>query len=243
MAHMPGVAAFFIILGAILLFGVVGWIIGTHLRARRLGLPQPTLASYNPFRSSASRGYGGPSPAPGGIGGWFSDKWRSFKNRNNRSAGGAYEENLSSNIRGGRSTRGFGPLDPDDAWDTRVGTEADAYGPGGYEEEQELGLHQSGIAPTPIHAPPEYEEERGRALNRAPGPYSGGLQVGADRRYDEAGKAPAENPFDDAAEPSNVSLRGVSPRPVSDGRTHGHLKGQESIDSAAERRSLFREEV
>ncbi|KIN07793.1 hypothetical protein OIDMADRAFT_16331 [Oidiodendron maius Zn] len=230
----PGVAAFFIIV-AFIVACIAAWIAYTHIRARRLGLPRPTLSSYNPFGSS-SHSYGGPQPAPGGIRGWFSDKFRAFKNRNNRTAGGAYEENLSSNIRGGRgTTRGFGPLDPDDAWDAHVGTEADGYGPHGYEEEQELGLHPSGIAPTPIGVPPAYEEERGRALNRAPESHN--------RGYEEAGSRPSQNPFDDSADPSNVSLRGVSPRPVGDSRSQGHLKGQDSIDSQTERRSLFREEV
>jgi hypothetical protein len=230
---VPGVAAFFIIVAAILLC-IAAWVGYTHIRARRLGLPQPTFASYNPFnRSSAS--YGGPSPAPGGIRGWFNDKIRAFKNRNNRTAGGAYEENLGSNIRSGRgTTRGFGPMDPDDAWDAHVGNEADGYGPHGYEEEHELGLHPTGIAPTPIGAPPGYEAERGRALNRPEGHNTG---------YDVSGSRPSQNPFDDSAEASNVSLRGVSPRPVSDSRGHGHLKAQDSIDSQTERRSLFREEV
>jgi len=246
MAHLSGVAAFFIIIAFLLVAGVSSWIIYTHLRARRLGLPQPTLASYNPFNNSSSQRYGAPGPAPGGIVGWVNDKVRAFKNRNNRSAGGAYEEPLSSNVRGRASNRGFGPLDPDDAWDARVGTEADAYGPGGYYEEQELGLHgapQGGLAPTPAGAPPGYSEERGRALSREPEPYIGGSQAGLDRRYDEEmGRKPAANPFDDSAEPSNVSLRGVSPRPVLD-TSKGHVKSQDSIDSPTERRSMFRENM
>lgn len=173
--------------------------------------------------------------------GWFNDKVKAFKNRNNRSAGGAYEEPLSSNVRGRASNRGFGPLDPDDAWDARVGTEADAYGPGGYYEEQELGLHNdrgAGLAPGPGYG----EGSRGRSLSREPEPYIGGSQAGLDRRYDEEmGRKPAQNPFDDAAElPSNNSLRGVSPRPIDTGKGH---KPQDSIDSPTERRSMFRENM
>lgn len=224
MGHVSGLGAFFIIVAFLVIAGCAAWVIYTHLRARRLGLPQPTLASYNPF--ARSEGYGAPGPAPGGVVGWVNDKIRSFKNRNNRSAGGAYEEPLSSNVRGRASNRGFGPLDPDDAWDARVGTEADAYGPGGYYEEQELGLHPrpggaGGLAPTPGMAPPGYGEgSRGRSLSREPEPYVGG-QAGLDRRYDEEmGRKPA-NPFDDSAEASNVSLRGVSPRPIDKiGRAH-----------------------
>jgi len=179
--------------------------------------------------------------------GWFNDKVRGFKNRNNRSAGGAYEEPLSSNVRGRASNRGFGPLDPDDAWDARVGTEADAYGPGGYYEEQELGLHGEGhsnLAPTPGLAP-GYGENRGRSLSREPEPYIGGSQAGLDRRYDEEmGRKPAQNPFDDSAEASNVSLRGVSPRPIETQQPKKH-KTNESLDSNSptERRSMFRENM
>jgi hypothetical protein len=249
--HISGVGAFFIIVLFLIIASACAWIIYTHLRARRLGLPQPTLSSYNPFNTS-QRSYGAPSPAPGGIVGWVNDKVRAFRNRGNRSAGGAYEEPLSSNVRGRANNRGFGPLDPDDAWDARVGTEADAYGPGGYYEEQELGLHggggggaSAGLAPTPGMAPPGYGEgSRGRSLGREPEPYIGGSQAGLDRRYDEemvTGKKPATNPFDDTAEPSNVSLRGVSPRPIDTSK--GHLK-QDSLDnSPTERRSMFRENM
>jgi hypothetical protein len=167
-----------------------------------------------------------------------------FKNRNNRVAGGAYEEPLS-NVRGGRGgNRGFGPLDPDDAWDTRVGTEADAYGPGGYDEEHEVGLHRD--VDTSYGA-----QGRGGAASQ-PEPFIGGSQKGLDRRYDEEVHGGEEergrtggNPFDDDAEASNVSLRGVSPRPVeaSLGAKKGH-KSQDSLDdSTTERRSMFRENV
>ena len=157
---------------------------------------------------------------------------------------------MSSNVRGRANNRGFGPLDPDDAWDARVGTEADAYGPGGYYEEQELGLHPgqaSGIVTTPGLAPTGFGEgSRGRGLNRDPEPYIGGSQAGLDRRYDEEmGKRPAANPFDDSVEQSNVSLRGVSPRPVveTSSASKGHSKGQDSFDSPTERRSMFRENM
>lgn len=195
MAHIGGLGAFFIIVAFLLVAGIAGWIIYTHLRARRLGLPPPTLSSYNPFQNSER--YGAPGPAPGGIVGWINDKVRAFKNRNNRSAGGAYEEPLSSNVRGRANNRGFGPLDPDEAWDARVGTEADTYGPGGYYEEQELGLHHpGGLAPTPGMAPPGYGDgARGRSLSREPEPYIGGSQAGLDKRYDEeVGKGKERHP-------------------------------------------------
>lgn len=223
-----GFGAFFIIVAIVALLAAGGWIVHTHLRARRLGLPRPTIASYNPFKSS---GRGGASS--GGIGGWFTSKFNAVKNRNKRSAGGAYEEPLSSNVRGGRN-HGHGPLDPDDAWDARVGTEADAYGPGGYYEEQELGLGRGG----PAGGSTAYGEERGRSRSREPEPYIGGSQAGFDRRYDEEMGRRPQNPFDDAAEVSGEGLRGVSPRPVEMGPGKG--KGQ---DSPTERRSLFRENM
>lgn len=131
-----------------------------------------------------------------------------------------------------RGGRGHGPLDPDDAWDARVGTEADAYGPGGYYEEQELGLGRSGL---PAAGPTAYGEERGRGRSREPEPYIGGSQAGLDRRYDEE-MGRRQNPFDDAQEIGDGRLRGVSPRPVELGNGKEH-------DSPTERRSLFRENM
>lgn len=239
MARISGVAAFFIIIAIVVVFAVGAWIVYTHLRARRLGLPQPTLSSYNPFQRSSSTGRYGSGSSSGGIVGWVKSK---VGKNNNRQAGGAYEEPLNSNVRGGRaSNRGFGPLDPDEAWDARVGTEADAYGPGGYYEERELGLHgPSGLAPTPGSA--TYGEDRGRALSREPEPYIGNSQAGLDSRYDEEMGRPVTNPFDDSAEVRDGGLRGVSPRPVID--THVSHKGTGSGEnSPTSRKSIFRENV
>jgi hypothetical protein len=143
---------------------------------------------------------------------------RSFKSGgggNTRSAAGAYEQPSTA-------PRGFGPLDPDDAWDTRVGHEADQYGAGGYYEEQELsGRGRDNLAYTgagydarPIAA--AEEEERGRPRSRSPG------------------MLPRPNPFDDSAEPSNISLRGVSPKP---------MESKRGGSPHSERRSIFREDV
>jgi len=199
------------------------------------------------------------------VAGWFSDRIRSFKNRNNRTATGAYEGAPSggNNPRGGR--RGFGPLDPDEAWDSRVGHEADGYG--GYYEEQELGLHpsqhssqqhqgagyggdgssyQMNLASTPAGGATPHnidDEERGRSRSR----HTGGVAP-------PGGLATERNPFDDNAEPSNMSMRGVSPRPIdppagaAGGASRpvgGGGQGQQhkDDDSPTERRSIFREEV
>ncbi|KAG9240730.1 hypothetical protein BJ878DRAFT_273210 [Calycina marina] len=237
MGHLSGVAAFFLIVLIILLLTAGGWIIYTHLRARRLGLPQPTLASYNPFADSASGGRFSSGSASGeGVITWVKSKL----SKNARSAGGAYEEPSNRNVRGRGANRGFGPLDPDDAWDARVGTEADAYGPGGYYEEQELGLHgPSGVVPAPGSA---YGEDRARALSRESEPYIGSAQARLDRRYDEemGGRTPARNPFDDNAEVGG-GLRGVSPRPMVDTNVKGGATHEEN--SATSRKDIFKENV
>lgn len=165
--------------------------------------------------------------------GWFNDQVRKFKNRNNRSAAGAYEQPLQGGGASGR--RGFGPLDPDEAWDARVGTEADQYGY--YEEEQQFGRgrnteygggsYNMNLAATPGATSRGFDdEERGRASSR-PG----------DR-----------NPFDDDAE---SSLRGVSPRPIDTDAPRQQQQQKktktaerDSADSSpTERRSIFRENV
>lgn len=179
--------------------------------------------------------------------------------RNNRTAGGAYESTSYGGAAGGsaRDRRGFGPLDPDEAWDSRVGNEADYYGGAGYEE-QELGLQDPGRGPYGGSGYGAHNgvgvggipEERGRSRSR---------QRELDDRYDEevhgggAGLRPAQNPFGDDAEAA--SLRAASPRPVVEtGRgTRGvsaHKRGQSSLgtqgsneDSPTERRSMFREDV
>lgn len=233
---LHGAGIFFILLIIIAISAVISYVAFTFLRARRLGLPPPTLSSYNPFQNSQSY-----STAQSGPVGWVKTKIQAFKNRNNRSQTGAYEEPLSSNVRGRGNTRGHGPLDPDDAWDARVGNEADAYGP--YNEENELGLHEPDTA---YHGLAPGSEERGRSRSRGPDPYIGGSQSGLDRRYDEEmGLKPTHNPFDDSAEVADQSsLRGVSPRPVDAGAGPGHSRGRESVHSVGdERRSMFRENV
>lgn len=131
-----------------------------------------------------------------------------------------------------------------------MGAEADTYGPGGYYEEQELGLHNNdntgyagasgggsypmNLAAMPGAAPAGYtggeHEERGRSRGRSPDH----LGVSGSRG----------NPFDDDAEPSNISLRGVSPRPIDTGAANAAAKsGQKDKDSPTERRSVFREDM
>ena len=175
--------------------------------------------------------------------------------RNTRSTTGAYESTGYGGARSGeRDRRGFGALDPDEAWDARVDQEA----AGGYYEEQELGLREPGQGPYggsgygdvgagPAVGVAGIEVGRGRSRSR---------QRELDERYDEevhgggaqGGLKP--NPFGDEAEAS--SLRSVSPRPhVETGRgVSAHKKGQSSLgttnegeSSPTERRSMFREDV
>ncbi|KAK4570413.1 hypothetical protein LTR86_002493 [Recurvomyces mirabilis] len=245
---------FVIALVIIILLVGGGYILYAHWRARRLGLPPPTL---NPFakrsQSQANASYRAPAPAPGGIQGWFAEKWASL--RNTRTAGGAYEGTNYGGAGSARDRRGFGPLDPDEAWDARVDHEA-----GGYYEEQELGLQD------PSHGPyggggygevgvGGIPDDRGRSRSR---------QREVDKRYDEEmhGGAPSQpaggnshlNPFGDQNEAT--SLRNVSPRPHLDtgaGPTRGvssHKKNNNSLgtsgsaeNSPTERRSMFHEDV
>ena len=151
-------------------------------------------------------------------------------------------------------------LDPDEAWDARVGGEADGYGAGGYYEEQELGLHpphpgggSTAYTGAQGRVLPEYGDEmggslpRGRSLSRDDA-FVGGGQGGLDERYDEevhGGGGKGHDPFGDEAERSE--LRGVSPRPVEMGgggeeglKAGGRKKGD---TSPTERRSMFRESI
>lgn len=234
---MSGWGWFILVLILLIPICAAGYIFYSRFRAKQNGLPPPPLSSYNPFahRDRHTDNY----PAPSGIVGWTKKKFESLKPKGSRS--GAYEQPLGA---GGR--RG---LDPDEAWDARVGAEADGYGAGGYYEEQELGLRPPGNGPYggsgyggQSHALPDYGEERGRSLSRNQSPYIGGGQKGLDERYDE--EMGGDDPFGDEAERSE--LRGVSPRPHQEGANKGHAqKGSEGVpdDSPTERRSMFHENV
>ncbi|KAK1836932.1 hypothetical protein QBC39DRAFT_61325 [Podospora conica] len=212
--HAAGVAIIVILL--LLIAAGAGWIVFTRMRAQRLGLPPPPLSSYIPFLKSSSSPYGAPQPAPGGIVGWINDRIRAFKTRNNRTAAGAYEGSQQAGGYGGSNARG---LDPDDAWDTRVGGDP-YYGGGGGGG----GGYQGGEG-YQMNVPGDREDvERGRGRSRSPGPAQGGKGL---------------NPFVEGAEPSNLSMRGVSPRPVETGVG----RGRKGDDSPEGRRSVFRENV
>jgi hypothetical protein len=203
----------------------------------QLQLPPPSLSSYLPWHK-ADTPYGPPRPARGGIVGWFNDVVRKFKHRNDRSAAGAYEQSSH----GPPGNRGFGPLDPDDAWDSRVGNEADGYG----YYEQELGGHTEytgasyggggggrlgapGGTTTTAHAAYDEDLERGRRPSRDAGAATA-AGVGAGR----------VNPFDDDAQ---ASLRGVSPRPMDAASYRPGDRPGSAGSSLADRRSMFRENI
>ncbi|KAK7750812.1 hypothetical protein SLS62_007211 [Diatrype stigma] len=266
------VGTFFIVLFVLALVGAIGWVVFTQMRARRLGLPAPSWSSYNPFsRSDRSSPYGVPTPASGGIRGWFSDKLGALRGSSSGGGGGGGGRFSGP---GAYERRGFGPLDPDEAWDARVGHEAELGGYGGSGYDQELGSsHHDNTRyggggggrgfdghDTPYsgggydmnlaahdddddhHHHQFQQQERGRTRSRSPaaGPGIGGLRGGG------------HNPFDDDAEPSNVSLRGVSPRPIDTSvggggaaavagrKVGGHGHGG---SPTSERRSIFRENV
>ncbi|KAF1983644.1 hypothetical protein K402DRAFT_396400 [Aulographum hederae CBS 113979] len=232
---LSGWAIFLIILLVLVALSALSWFLYLRLRRTR----SQSVPSY-------------PSPAPAGPLGWIQRQWSAVRNRRFASGAG-YESTgtgLSGGVGGGRSGRGQRGqgLDPDEAWDARVGVEADIYGDAatrggggtGYYEEQELGLH----APTSYAGgfggvEGGYDEERGRSRSR---------HREVDERYDEemgrvgGGSAAAarSNPFGDQAEPSDMSLRGVSPRPYEGA---DRTAGAASELSPTERKSMFRENV
>ena len=224
-----GFGYWLLILLALLLLAVLAFIFVTRTRAQRQGLPAPPLSSYNPFSDQHAT-----STRTGGALGWVKSKFASLRGGGNR-GGGNYSQQ-----------RG---LDPDGAWDTRVGVEADH---GGYYEEQELGLHPGGGTYAGngygrSHALPEYgeepEQERGRSRSRDDG-FIGGGQRGLDQRYDE--EMGRVNPFGVGAERSEL---GGAPAELDAGSVKSGKQGKKDGgrdshgDSPTERRSMFREDV
>ena len=230
---MNGWAWFFVLLLLLVLIGAAGWVFFTRRRAERQGLPPPPLSAYNPFTKSyqSAQHY---TRQPGVIG-WAKSKFQSLKG----SGSGAYERPAGADQRR--------VLDPDGAWDSRVGNEVDLHEPGGYYEEQELGLQpppSGGPYTSGGYGPPQQQEipgygepERGRRRSRDDA-FIGGGQRGLDQRYDE-GMA-RQNPFDDAAERSTVSSK---PAELD---SFEHSQKDEASGrggSPAGRRSMFRENV
>ncbi|KAM3535150.1 hypothetical protein MY4038_001564 [Beauveria bassiana] len=203
----------------------VGWIVFTQYRARRLGLPTPSLSSYLPW-NKRDNPYGPPQPAPGGVSGWFNDQVRKFKNRNNRSAAGAYEpSNRGANPGGPRGAHRA--LDPDEAWDTRVGNEADNYG---YYEEELTARGGGRRTSTEYHGGSSYNMNLAATPKREREEHGVDLERGRQPSRSPGGGPRGNNPFDDD---HAESLRGVSPRPMDQGQKSG----------SPSRHSVFKENV
>jgi len=240
---MSGWGWFILVLIVLIIPGsIAGYIFYKRIKAQRAGIDPPPLSSYNPFthQERHTENY----PAPSGIVGWAKSKFQSLKGSGSASRSGAYEPTTAGGRRG---------LDPDAAWDARVGAEGDGYGAGGYYEEQELGLRPPGVGAYGGSGYgghgrdlPEYGADvpRGRSLSRDEGPYIGGGQRGLDARYDQ--EMGHEDPFGDDAEVRS-QLRGVSPRPHEEEPAKEHKKqgsgGGAQGDSPTERRSMFHENV
>ncbi|KAL8686128.1 MAG: hypothetical protein Q9218_007329, partial [Villophora microphyllina] len=239
---MAGLAYLFLFLLILVPLLYLAYIFYTRLTAQRAGRPPPSFASFIPFSKNRSPNYSS-SSSNDGILHTLRSKFHSLTGSGNSAhRSGAYEQPLGS-------ARGRG-LDPDGAWDARVGDEADH---GGYYEEQELGLHSSSHGGYGGHGTelPDYGDEemgRGRSISREGPGFIGGDQKGLDERYDremrkERDEEVGEDPFGDHAE-TKSQLRGVSPRPQ-EGKGKGHQRlesGSVQGDSSTERRSMFRED-
>lgn len=273
---MRGWGLFFFLLLLLLILGAIGWVVFTQIRARRSGLPAPSWRSYLPF---LGRGGGGPlsnqpSPRSSNPLEWIRDKISDLRHGRNRTAEGHYEGAGgyagSTSVGEPHPYRGAGDrrtraMDPDEAWDTRVGNEADAYGatgPGGYYEEEE---HELGLAPTPTRGldksysnhptptdPPAYGEAAdGRGRSRSRDTRYDQDSVGNQQQQRRGGGDPRNNPFSDEHEAA--SIRAGSPGLV----VNPNVGGQQGIkagkgggggggsqeNSPTERRSMFRESL
>lgn len=236
---MNGWLVFLIILLLLASLAYFGWYLYARWNASRNGLPTPSMNPITAFKNRSSGGATSnyPGPAPTGIKGFIDTQIRKFKNRNTRTAAGAYEEPAYN------PQRGASRLDPDEAWSARVGDEA-------YYEEQELGLHEPSstsanpYANTAYAAPYPGVEEPARGRSRQRDSY--------DEHLD--GRSAHSNPFGDD---NAASLRGVSPRPLGNEDTsyHGgatvhmpagpsHKKtGSQAPSPTESRRSIFKEDI
>lgn len=214
---MAKVALIILIVLLIPAFAFGGYIFYIRYHAKQANLPPPVLPFFgrrsNPFsdRNATSGGGSGGASGGGGGGGGRGGIFNTIRSKipfltksNPRTGAGAYEQPLAPG--GGSRAAAARGLDPDEAWDTRVGTEADGYGQGGYYEEQELGLHPGAMNNTysgggygepplllsssssttaPVADLPKYggspispqeEPRRGRSRSREPSDYIGGSQ-------------------------------------------------------------------
>ncbi|TLD37551.1 hypothetical protein E2P81_ATG04363 [Venturia nashicola] len=187
-------------------------------------------------RESAREAGGFTSSSTNPVVAFFQKTLSSLRNKRSQTDAG-YEGAGYAAPRGGtgRAAHG-GPLDPDEAWDSRVGNESEIYGPGGYYEETELGLHPQSTAYTgaAYGGPAGRLSTDGAGFAPAPGLSAGGHDA---RERTSMG----ENPFGDNAEES--SLRSISPRPLEQGQNQHIKKTSSGANSPTGRRSLFSEDI
>ncbi|KAF2663852.1 hypothetical protein BT63DRAFT_430106 [Microthyrium microscopicum] len=168
-------------------------------------------------RAAQRRAFGSaPGPSLDGARAGLSSLWYKMRNPRERSQGAGFE-----GISAGRAgnTRGAGrALDPDEAWDSRVGGEADMF----YGDTE---LHS-----TAYHGGSEYA-----------GTSRGGMPVENPfgDEHAQAGQTRGLNPFGD--EHAEAGMRPVSPRPVIDTSVAGG--SGPGIHASPTRRSLFKEEM
>jgi len=138
------------------LIAVGGFIVFTHLRARRLGLPPPQLSSYIPS-------------GPLGI---LKEKIASLRRGRARGAGGF--EDTSYAGAGGRRVAAF---DTDETWDARVDN-TDPYNGGAYASRLDVGRENPY---EPVHEDPAPMPQRGRSRSREPetNPFGDDAEVGS----------------------------------------------------------------
>jgi hypothetical protein len=190
-------------------------------------------------RQSAREAGGFSSSSSNPVISFFQNTLQSLRNKRSQTGAG-YEGAGYADVTGsrgtGRAAHG-GPLDPDEAWDSRVGNEADVYGPGGYYEETELGLHPQSTA----YSGAAYGGPAGRlstdGAGFAPAP---GLSAGAAERGRSRSPGRGDNPFGDHAADES-SLRSISPRPFE--HPQGIKKASSRTNSPTGRRSMFREDM
>jgi len=162
----PGWAIFLIV---ILIMALIGGGVFLFFRSRNNRTDGPTSSPVDTAKS------------------WLSKATYKIRNPRDRSASAGFEGISAGRAGSGRGARNRSALDPDEAWDTRVGNEADY--PGYYGEDTEL---QGGIL----------SDGRYESLGHASTEYGGAAGT--------RGRVPAENPFGDE---NAADLRSVSPRP------------------------------
>lgn len=171
-------------------------------------------------RASKRRAFGDSGgPSFDGAKQGLSAFWYKLKNPRARSTSAGFE-GISAGRAGNRNARRA--LDPDEAWDSRVGHEADGY----YEDTELQGT--TGYVNT---GSTEYVGASGRPGMPVANPFG-----------DEHAAKKSENPFEDehAAAPS---LRSMSPRPFVDTSSASTGAGLAPTQTSPIRKSVFKEET